>query len=511
MTDIERKLEMIAELMKRKKNETAVKENDVYKVLLKAIDDSASPLLANEIKQLAVKMTEVEKQAPQYYQKALKSISSLAKDIRDTEARLNKKTAQNAQNTKQDIELKNKEIQKLIDSVALKTQIISEQLASIKLQHGKDGAPGRDGLPGKDGKDGKPGKNGKDGKDGENGRDGRWGLNGKSAYQYAKEAGYTGTEQEFSQALISGGGGTWGSIEGTLTDQTDLSEALAAKADTEDIPTAISELSEDTTHRTVTDTEKTTWNSKQDLLVSGTNLKTINGASVLGSGDIAVAASKTRKNFFIETDFLYNSTGLAYAPWNAAAISSGTLPAASTSVVPDHPGITGISSSTSANSGAYIVTTLTSFLLGGSEKTEYIFKTPTSINASTTVKLGFTDSQTASAPTDGLFVNIGSNSVSGKTYSNGSTSTTATSHTVDADTWYRASIELNSNATTATFNLFADNSETPLWTDTLSTNIPSGAGRYVGHGVVATNSGTTAVSLIYLDYMNLKIDRDLAR
>lgn len=52
-----------------------------------------------------------------------------------------------------------------------------------------------------------------------------------------------------------GGGATWGSITGTLSSQTDLQTAL---------------------------------DSKQDDLVSGTNIKTINGSSVLGSGDLPV-------------------------------------------------------------------------------------------------------------------------------------------------------------------------------------------------------------------------------
>ena len=53
-----------------------------------------------------------------------------------------------------------------------------------------------------------------------------------------------------------GGGGTWGTIGGTLSDQTDLQNAL---------------------------------NAKQDTLVSGTNIKTINNESLLGSGDIDIS------------------------------------------------------------------------------------------------------------------------------------------------------------------------------------------------------------------------------
>jgi hypothetical protein len=97
------------------------------------------------------------------------------------------------------------------------------------------------------------------------------------------------------------------------------------------IPDQLADLNEDATHRTVTDTEKSTWNakqdamgsddnyvtdaektvigntsgtntgdnatntqysglaaSKQDALVSGTNIKTINSQSILGSGNIVI-------------------------------------------------------------------------------------------------------------------------------------------------------------------------------------------------------------------------------
>lgn len=58
-------------------------------------------------------------------------------------------------------------------------------------------------------------------------------------------------------ADLGGGGGTaWGDITGTLSTQTDLQTALDAK---------------------------------QDDLISGTNIKTINGSSVLGSGDLTIS------------------------------------------------------------------------------------------------------------------------------------------------------------------------------------------------------------------------------
>jgi len=45
------------------------------------------------------------------------------------------------------------------------------------------------------------------------------------------------------------------------------------------------------THRLVTDSEKSTWNDKQNALVSGTDIKTINGSSILGSGDLVVSGA----------------------------------------------------------------------------------------------------------------------------------------------------------------------------------------------------------------------------
>lgn len=56
-----------------------------------------------------------------------------------------------------------------------------------------------------------------------------------------------------------------------------------------------SDLVDDTnnTHKFVTTSEKSTWNGKQDALVSGTNIKTIDGSSILGSGNLTVMKNAT--------------------------------------------------------------------------------------------------------------------------------------------------------------------------------------------------------------------------
>jgi hypothetical protein len=126
----------------------------------------------------------------------------------------------------------------------------------------------------------------------------------------------------------SGGGGstTWGSITGTLSSQTDLQTALDGKVDenaaitastktkitydskglvtagadlsASDIPSGIdaSKISTGVISNAefdylngLTDNIQTQFTGKQSTLVSGTNIKTINSTSLLGSGNISVA------------------------------------------------------------------------------------------------------------------------------------------------------------------------------------------------------------------------------
>ena len=78
----------------------------------------------------------------------------------------------------------------------------------------------------------------------------------------------------------AGGGGVWGAITGTLSDQTDLINVLGGKSDVSHTHSQadISGLSTDLAN-------------KQATLVSGTNIKTINGSSILGSGDLVISGS----------------------------------------------------------------------------------------------------------------------------------------------------------------------------------------------------------------------------
>ncbi len=73
----------------------------------------------------------------------------------------------------------------------------------------------------------------------------------------------------------------------------EVDQAISGKADTTALTQVNNALTAHTADTTVhvTSSDKTTWNGKQDALVSGTNIKTINGTSILGSGDITVQSS----------------------------------------------------------------------------------------------------------------------------------------------------------------------------------------------------------------------------
>ena len=85
--------------------------------------------------------------------------------------------------------------------------------------------------------------------------------------------------------------------KGYLTEHQDLS-SYALKTELPVIPTKVSAFENDagylTQHQDISNlATKTELNNKQDTLVSGTNVKTINGQSLLGSGDIATVPVTT--------------------------------------------------------------------------------------------------------------------------------------------------------------------------------------------------------------------------
>lgn len=103
----------------------------------------------------------------------------------------------------------------------------------------------------------------------------------------------------FGAAFAENGGGSGGAssfsdLKGSPYDNANLSSALNAK---QNKITSSSKLSSDlvddseSTNKFVTASDITAWNGKQDALVSGTNIKTINNTSILGSGNIEITTT----------------------------------------------------------------------------------------------------------------------------------------------------------------------------------------------------------------------------
>lgn len=89
--------------------------------------------------------------------------------------------------------------------------------------------------------------------------------------------------------------------------------------DTPTIPSKLSDLEDDGTHRTVTDTEKTTWSNKSNFSGNYTDLngkptfKTINGESILGDGDIPISGgSSTPGSAQLPTNIITSSAAMSY-------------------------------------------------------------------------------------------------------------------------------------------------------------------------------------------------------
>lgn len=86
---------------------------------------------------------------------------------------------------------------------------------------------------------------------------------------------------------VDGGGGAVDSVNGqtgtVVLDADDISDAS-------------------TTNKFTNSTEKSTWNAKQNALVSGTNIKTINSTSLLGSGNIAIGGVQSVSGTLVNND-----------------------------------------------------------------------------------------------------------------------------------------------------------------------------------------------------------------
>jgi hypothetical protein len=231
---------------------------------------------------------------------------------------------------------------------------------------------------------------------------------------------------------------------------------------------------------------------------------TIAGPKAAGAWPTAVPllyAPKTLPTY--ACDFL-GAYSNAYAPWQSALFGTGAgvvSPDAGI-VTAAHQGVVKLRGGSAGTSGVRVTTDMGIILFGGKEKTTAILY----FNSLATegYVIGFSDQSGSGEPTDGAYLYMsGSGVVTGKTASNSTKSSTGTTYTVSTAIWYEFAVIVNSNATRVDFEIRND-SDTLLWTDYVTTNIPTASGRETGSQVVVWSSTTTSIAMCHLDYMSLR-------
>ena len=184
-------------------------------------------------------------------------------------------------------------------------------------------------------------------------------------------------------------------------------------------------------------------------------------------------------------------------PWSGAALAPGGGLSDSPGET-NHPGVIRLNCGNALHSGYYFMTSLTALIISGRERSEFVFKTAP-VLTDKYIRLGFQDSTTEAAPTDGIFLNIAENVLTGKTYRAGANSTTGVPYNLAAGTWYRGTLSVNDDIDLVTFNLYSAAGNLLWGPQTLVANIPTAT---LGHGVLAyIDDINLAGPVIYIDMM----------
>jgi hypothetical protein len=123
--------------------------------------------------------------------------------------------------------------------------------------------------------------------------------------------------------------------------------------------------------------------------------------------------------------------------------------------------------------------------------------------------MGFQDSTAINTlPTDGCYMIINATNTASNTTLSGvcrsnSVQSNTSGYVLTPNGFYKGTITMNPTASALTFTLHNATNDL-LWTDTVSSNIPTAAGRETGHGIIIGETTTDAARVILqLDYMDL--------
>lgn len=224
------------------------------------------------------------------------------------------------------------------------------------------------------------------------------------------------------------------------------------------------------------------------------------------------APNPSRSSMIIlETDFLTTTSPFSQG-LTGAAVSSGTI--VQIAAEPNHPGIVELRDATTANGGYRILTDVLAFRLSGGEKFVGVFQMR-GVRSTAVCRLGYQDQTSATAPVDGVYIDIVGNgttlTATGRCRNNNTETATGTTFAPATNTWYACIIELNSDATSATFTIYNE-SGVEQWTQTVTTNIPTASGRETGAGIYVGESTTDAAAgIIRMDYLRIEKNKTLIR
>lgn len=160
----------------------------------------------------------------------------------------------------------------------------------------------------------------------------------------------------------------------------------------------------------------------------------------------------------------------------------------------------------SPNSGAYLRTHPTGFSFRGGESSNFIIYPE--FLTSTQAYIGFTDTNTVAAPTDGCYFKVNPGGIiTGVAVSNGVATSTAALLTVSTSTWYQLNVSISpTSASTAYFTIY-NMAASVLASGNVTSNIPSDVTRTFGNGMLVyyETSGGTNTNLISLDYLDMTL------